>query len=46
MIGDNYVSDYQGAENAGIPAILIRKPHPGVKRFCKDLYGIVEYLPD
>ncbi|MCC6572837.1 MAG: HAD-IA family hydrolase [Planctomycetes bacterium] len=40
MIGDNYVADVTGAEKAGIPAILVRKPHAGATRYSPDVAGV------
>jgi putative hydrolase of the HAD superfamily len=37
MIGDNYTADILGAGEAGIPAVLVRKPHPGVQYYCTTL---------
>ncbi|MFZ6027340.1 MAG: HAD family hydrolase [Chloroflexota bacterium] len=44
MIGDNPVADVQGAEAAGIPAILVRTPCKGVARFSPDLAGVAGFL--
>ncbi|MBN1247244.1 MAG: HAD-IA family hydrolase [Anaerolineae bacterium] len=44
MIGDSYHADVLGAEAAGIPAILVRRPHPGAKRFAEDLEDVVAML--
>jgi putative hydrolase of the HAD superfamily len=44
MIGDNFTADIQGAESAGIPAILVRKPHPSARRYADDLAGVVAML--
>ncbi len=40
MIGDNYQADILGAAGAGIPGILVRKPHEAAQRFCPDLSGV------
>ncbi len=37
MIGDSYNADVLGAQAAGIPAILVRKPHPQAPYVCADL---------
>jgi putative hydrolase of the HAD superfamily len=37
MIGDNFTADVQGAEQAGIPAILVRRSHPDASRYCASL---------
>ena len=50
MIGDNIESDINGAENAGIPAILVRSPRTeDVKYYAaslNDVVGIIEDNPD
>ncbi|MGI5816794.1 MAG: HAD family hydrolase [Armatimonadota bacterium] len=43
MVGDNPVADVQGAEAAGIPAILVRREAEAQRR-CEDLHGVVEML--
>ncbi|HDP89396.1 MAG TPA: HAD family hydrolase [Thioalkalivibrio sp.] len=43
MVGDNPVADVQGAEAVGIPAILVRRKHDGV-RPVEDLWGVVEIV--
>jgi putative hydrolase of the HAD superfamily len=40
MIGDSYRADVRGAEAAGIPAILVRRPHPEAHRFAETLAEI------
>jgi putative hydrolase of the HAD superfamily len=37
MVGDNFQADVVGAEQAGIPAILVRSEHPQAQRRAKDL---------
>jgi putative hydrolase of the HAD superfamily len=44
MIGDNFPADIQGAEDAGIPAILVRRPHPSAARFAETLEGVAPLL--
>jgi len=44
MIGDSMVADVLGAEAAGIPAILVRKPHPDAQRYAPDLAGLFKIL--
>lgn len=44
MIGDSYAADVAGAEAACIPAILVRRPHPGAQRYAKDLSGVPPLL--
>ena len=41
MIGDNIAADVEGAEAAGIPAILVRRPHPSAKRYDQNLAGVI-----
>jgi putative hydrolase of the HAD superfamily len=43
MVGDNPVADVEGAEAAGIPAILVRR-EGDARRRCEDLRGVVEML--
>jgi len=40
MVGDNPVADVAGAEAVGIPAILVRTRHEGVRYRCDDLSGV------
>jgi len=40
MIGDSYRADVQGAEAAGIPAILVRRYHPDAPRFAETLVEV------
>jgi putative hydrolase of the HAD superfamily len=47
MVGDNPRADIAGAEQAGIPAILIVRdgePVAGITRQIETLYGVCEYL--
>ncbi len=44
MIGDNPWADVLGAEEQGIPAILVRENHPDVKRRSEDLRGVTDLL--
>jgi putative hydrolase of the HAD superfamily len=44
MIGDNVVADVLGAEAAGIPAILVRRPDTRARRYCDSLSGVVDLL--
>jgi len=44
MIGDSYRADVQGAEAAGIPAILVRRHHPDALRFIETLEGVPAML--
>jgi putative hydrolase of the HAD superfamily len=45
MIGDSYVADVEGAVNAGIKAILVRKENPtSYPYYCKDLNDIFNVL--
>jgi len=43
MVGDNPVNDVQGAEAAGLPAILVRREGEARHR-CEDLQGVVQIL--
>lgn len=40
MIGDNMEADVRGAEQVGIPAILVRESHPSAKRCCESLAAV------
>ena len=40
MVGDNVEADVLGAEEAGIPAVLVRRPHPDAARYSDDLLGV------
>jgi putative hydrolase of the HAD superfamily len=45
MVGDSATVDVLGAEEVGIPAILVRRPDPRVQRYCErleDLFEIIE----
>jgi len=44
MIGDSFTADVEGAESAGIPAILVRRRHPSAKRYAEDLHGVRSIL--
>jgi len=44
MIGDSYRADVQGAEAAGIPAILVRRYHPDATRFAETLVEVPAIL--
>ncbi|HEX9018979.1 MAG TPA: HAD family hydrolase [Anaerolineaceae bacterium] len=44
VIGDSYPADILGAQEANLPAILVRKPHPDAPIFCATLPEISEYL--
>ncbi|MBE0696328.1 MAG: HAD family hydrolase [Anaerolineaceae bacterium] len=44
MIGDNYTADILGAQEAGLPAILVRHPNPAVKYSCATLEEIENIL--
>jgi putative hydrolase of the HAD superfamily len=37
MVGDSYVADVVGAEQVGIPCVLVRKPHASATRYEADL---------
>lgn len=44
MIGDNPIADVEGAEAAGIPAILVRRTHPSAKRYAENLADVIRIL--
>ncbi|HEU4964061.1 MAG TPA: HAD-IA family hydrolase [Bacilli bacterium] len=44
MVGDNPIADVQGAEQAGLPAILLRKTHPSVRYQSQDAHGVLELV--
>lgn len=46
MIGDNVVADVLGAEELGIPAILVRRPDPRAARYAGTLDDIDAFLAE
>jgi putative hydrolase of the HAD superfamily len=44
MVGDSFTADVQGAEEVGIPAILVRRTHPEASRAAIDLNGAVDLI--
>jgi putative hydrolase of the HAD superfamily len=44
MVGDNYEADVAGAESAGIPAVLARRPDARATRFAATLSELDPYL--
>ena len=46
MIGDNVVADVLGAEELGIPAILVRRPDPRAARYAATLDEIDAFLAE
>lgn len=44
MVGDNVRADVLGAEEAGIPAVLVRRPHPDAARYSEDLLGARDFI--
>ena len=46
MVGDSVRADVIGAEAAGIPAVLVRRPHPDAARFSDDLTGVPDIVED
>jgi putative hydrolase of the HAD superfamily len=53
LIGDNVISDIQGAEAAGIPAILVHEPHvhsnqtlnmKDIRYYSSDLTGVIKII--
>ena len=40
MIGDSAIADIAGAGAAGIPGVLVRKSHVGIKYQCDNLWGL------
>jgi putative hydrolase of the HAD superfamily len=44
MVGDNVVADVLGAEAAGIPAVLVRRPDPRAARYADSLAGVEGFL--
>ena len=44
VIGDSYPADVVGAEEIGLNAILVRKPHPDARIYCATLPEISRYL--
>jgi putative hydrolase of the HAD superfamily len=46
MVGDNVVADVLGAEEAGIPAVLVRRPDPRAARYADSLAGVERFLTE
>lgn len=46
MIGDSFRADVQGAQAAGIPAILVRRHHPDAERYVATLSELPGILSD
>ena len=46
MVGDSVRADVIGAEAAGIPAVLVRRPHPDATRYTRSLSGIPAIVED
>jgi putative hydrolase of the HAD superfamily len=46
MVGDNVVADVLGAEAAGIPAVLVRRPDPRAARYADTLAGVDRFLEE
>ncbi|MEC9487940.1 MAG: HAD-IA family hydrolase [Halanaerobium sp.] len=44
MIGDNIEADICGAEDCGIPGILVRKRNPRARRQYSDLHGVLKHI--
>jgi putative hydrolase of the HAD superfamily len=44
MVGDSYHADVQGAEAVGIPAVLVRRPHPQARFCATDLSELISLL--
>ena len=44
MVGDSMGADVTGAEAAGIPAVLVRRPHPGASRYSEGLLGAMDFM--
>ena len=44
MIGDNILADVLGAEQLGIPAVLVRRPDPRAARYADSLAGVEPFL--
>ena len=46
MIGDNILADVLGAEELGIPAVLVRRPDPRAARYADSLAGVPAFLEE
>lgn len=44
VIGDNYLADVTGAQEAGLKAVLVRKPHPGAEIYSQSLRELENIL--
>ncbi len=46
MIGDNVLADVLGAEELGLPAVLVRRPDPRATRYADSLAGVDPFLSE
>jgi putative hydrolase of the HAD superfamily len=46
MIGDNVVADVLGAEEVGIPAILVRRPDPRATRYADSVAEVERFVEE
>jgi putative hydrolase of the HAD superfamily len=46
MVGDNVVADVLGAEELGVPAVLVRRPDPRAARYADSLDGVPVFLDE
>ena len=46
MVGDNVVADVLGAEEVGLPAVLVRRPDPRARRYADSLAGVESFLAE
>ena len=44
MVGDNVVADVLGAEELGVPAVLVRRPDPRATLYADSLAGVPAFL--
>jgi putative hydrolase of the HAD superfamily len=44
FVGDTYEADVAGPERAGMQALLVRRPHPGARRYADDLTGVLSLV--
>ena len=46
MVGDNFVADYQGPRNIGIPSILVRTYVEEADRYAENLWRVAELIEE
>lgn len=44
VVGDRYATDVLGAHEFGLPAVLVRNPHPEAEHFSENLQALVKFF--